>query len=639
MKKKNAQLREFALSTSQALRDPVESYVTLKEDSALPVVKTNSVLFDALFALAVNEMKLNSVSEISDGSYNGGTPVPCQCFKTGAKWNYVWTRDLSYASDLGLAALDPERVMNSLQFKLSDFRAPLKAGLNARIPDGRQIIQDTGTGGSWPISTDRTSWALGAEQLLWSLSEEKAESFAPIAYESLRNTIESDRQAAFDKKEGLYGGEQSFLDWREQTYAQWIRKDIAPIGMSKSLSTNATHYVALTLAARLATKYGDKGASQKYQGWADDLKRAINDVFWMEDQKMYASLTNTDNSPVARFDMLGIALVTLTGIAPEERAAASIAHYPNGPFGMPVYFPQQPDVPVYHNRAIWPFVTAYGLKAAAKVGNVAVFDQAMASLMRGSALNLSNMENLEWLSGQPTLLDMDNPELTGPVINSQRQLWSVGGYLGMVMETVFGYHLSEQGIDIKPFITAEAHRIMGTDPAKAEESVGRQMMLSGLDYHGRKITIAIELPEYTKGATGFYGVNSVSLNGRNVSGIIDNSMLADSNTIVVHMGALKEGRNDSRRISKVAPLDVKNTQVFAPVEPTIQAVKPVAQGLSITLEDNHNPDTGVVYSIYRDSQQVATNRDISQPWLDTAAKPGEAHCYSAQATYTVGLTH
>jgi hypothetical protein len=32
--------------------------------------------------------------------------------------------------------------------------------------------------------------------------------------------------------------------------------------------------------------------------------------------------------------------------------------------GAPVIWPQQQDMPVYHNRAIWPFVTAYGLKAA-----------------------------------------------------------------------------------------------------------------------------------------------------------------------------------------------------------------------------------------------------------------------------------
>lgn len=41
-------------------------------------------------------------------------------------------------------------------------------------------------------------------------------------------------------------------------------------------------------------------------------------------------------------------------------------------------------------------------------------------------------------------MDLAQPDLTGPVINSQRQLWSVGGYLGMVTNTLFGYNVEEQ---------------------------------------------------------------------------------------------------------------------------------------------------------------------------------------------------
>jgi hypothetical protein len=59
-------------------------------------------------------MKQDSVKEIRDGNYNGNNAIPCDCFETGEKWHYVWTRDLSYAADLGLAMLDPQRVRNSL---------------------------------------------------------------------------------------------------------------------------------------------------------------------------------------------------------------------------------------------------------------------------------------------------------------------------------------------------------------------------------------------------------------------------------------------------------------------------------------------------------------------------------------------
>jgi hypothetical protein len=84
-----------------------------------------------------------------------------------------------------------------------------------------------------------------------------------------------------------------------------------------------------------------------------------------------------------------------------------------------------------------------------------VADAAYDSLMRGAALNLSNMENLEWLSGQPLLLDEQHPNLIGPVINSKRQLWSVGAYLGMVVRNVFGVSTTATGIVLKPFVTAK----------------------------------------------------------------------------------------------------------------------------------------------------------------------------------------
>ncbi len=57
------------------------------------------------------------------------------------------------------------------------------------------------------------------------------------------------------------------------------------------------------------------------------------------------------------------------------------------------------------------------------------------SQMRGAALYGSNMENYELLTqGQ----HVDEGKLSGPVVNSPRQLWSVAGYFAVVTEGVFG---------------------------------------------------------------------------------------------------------------------------------------------------------------------------------------------------------
>ena len=625
VKQAGADYRGYAQSTTQELRDPGDSFTTYQEQADLPRLRSGDMVFDALFALATHEMRQNSVAQVKDGSYGGGQAIPCDCFETGAKWHYVWTRDLSYATDLGLGVLDPQRARNSLQFKLSDFRAELKQGLDGLIPQGRQIIQDTGTGGSWPISTDRMGWALAAEQVLAALPAGERSAFLPEAFEGLRNTIESDRLAAFDEGDGLYVGEQSFLDWRDQTYAKWITADIAHIGMSKSLSTNVLHYQGLGLAARLATELGQDELATRYSQWAGALKQAINHGFWLADEKMYASLinTSTDPSPAYKFDLLGESLAILAGIADEGQAREIVSRYPMGPYGAPVYFPQQPDMPVYHNRAIWPFVSAYGLKAAARVQNVAVADRHVDSLMRGAALNLSNMENLEWLSGQPSLMDLTHPDLTGPVINSQRQLWSVGGYLGMVTSTLFGYNLEEQGIRVSPFVTAHLHKLMGAKPEAA---------LKGLNYRGKQIEIKLLLPEVGEEGS-YYPVRGILLNGAPVAELITEEMLAASNLIEIQLGAGVADEQGIRLIEDVAPLDVENRKVFAPTEPTLLGVTEQGGKLVVALQDSVNQGA-LSYNIYRDGKLVAAGLDAARDWVDELApQPGMAYCYSAEAIY------
>ncbi|UUZ47241.1 hypothetical protein LP420_27835 [Massilia sp. B-10] len=107
--------------------------------------------------------------------------------------------------------------------------------------------------------------------------------FARRALSALSNTIDNDRLAAFDPGTGLYAGEQSFLDWRDQSYAAWIVNDIASLASSFALSTNVGHYKALTLAAALAREHGDAVRAERYTAWARDLKAAINTRLWLDD--------------------------------------------------------------------------------------------------------------------------------------------------------------------------------------------------------------------------------------------------------------------------------------------------------------------------------------------------------------------
>lgn len=417
-------------------------------------VQTASPLFDGLFALAQDDLQRDSVQAIRDDAFDHGQPIPCLCFETGERWHYVWTRDLSYAIDLGLWRLDPARAKASLRFKLSEVREPT-------TPPGLYALQDTGSGGSWPISTDRLVWFLGARHLL----DEPA--FAKQAYRALIDTLAQDRHYVFDNAFGLYRGETSFLDWREQSYPGWTAKDVTFIAQSFALSTNVLHYEALRLAATMAERQ-DATMASLYRAQAQALKRAINARFWRADRGLYMSYIGGDGAPVEAYDLLGTALTITSGVAEGERAREALAHYPVWPAGSPVIWPERADQPIYHNRAIWPFVSAYALRAARTVNDPARIAHELQSLMRGAALSGSNMENFELVTQS---IHVEDGVLSGPVVDSPRQLWSVAGYLDMVIQGVFG--LGDEGqvepklpLSLVPMLFGEKQRISLSMPGQ-----------------------------------------------------------------------------------------------------------------------------------------------------------------------------
>ena len=606
--------RTFELHSTAPQRENGPSSRTITESETLPRVATANPLFDALFAQAVAEARTNSVSAIQDEAY-GTQPIVCACFETGEKWHYVWTRDLSYALDLGLAGFDPERAATSLLFKTSDFRpgVAVPTGIPA---DSLQIIQDTGSGGSWPVSTDRTSWALGAERTLANLDGAQRSQFATKALAALKGTLEADRIAAFDARDGLYGGEHSFLDWREQTYAAWITDNLSAMAQSKALSTNVTHYRAMRLAERLALEAGDEVAAKRYGGWADDLARAIDTAFWDPGAGLYATYLTADLNPrrVQKFDLLGNALAIVSGLADDQRARQILSQYPVAPFGPPVVWPQAPNMFVYHNRAQWPFVTAYALKAASRAGHVMAADRAASALMRGAALNLSNMENLEWLTGLGQFDD-------GPQINSRRQLWSVGGYLGFAIGTIFGWQPEFDGVHVKPFLTSAIRAQLG-ESSKA--------VLTGVQYLGRPVQIELALPPIGQPG-GLHAVKEIRLNGKPLSQPITAAMLRQgTNKVVITFAPAKPGADTLTEVPIIPARSHDDARAFMP--PTPQIASATRQGNQVSIMIADTVATALDLALYRDGKIVPGQR-AGEALIDTAPLAATfSVCYSVVGT-------
>lgn len=606
--------RTYTLSTTAELRDndPASKSITFVEEAGQPLVRSGSYLFDALFAMSIEETRQNAVESISDGAFNNGQGVPCSCFETGAKWNYVWTRDTAYAVDLGLAMLDATRARNSLDFKLSE----RKAG------GGLQIVQDTGSGGSWPVSTDRVVWALGAWEALKYLEGSERDAFRDRTLTALENTIEQDRRVVFDPADGLYHGEQSFLDWREQSYPSWTAGDTVHIGMSKALSTNVAHLIILRVAAALATETSNPNAS-RYAGYADDLAAAIVSELWLDDVGQLSAMKTTtlDPTPLHKYELLGASLAVLQDILPAGQDADVVANYPHSTMGPPVLWPQQPLIPIYHNRGIWPFVTAYGLLAARKVGNDAVFDHDLESLIRGAALNLSNMENFEFMSQDPWVNDGD---YSGPVVNSRRQLWSVAGYFGAITKGVFGVEVSQTGVAFAPFVT----RTLRNDMLASTDT----LTLKNLVLRGKRIDLQLVLPTAESGATGgVYDIASVTLNGQAITGEVAWVGLEANNTVVVTL----ESSASTPASMTVVP-DQGNFQDFwAPREPNITGISADTSGITLTFDAGG--ETGVTFNVYRDGEAVATGLSATA-FTDTTAtdRDTRTYCYAVESVFASG---
>ena len=359
-----------------------------------------------------------SIDEMINNYEKDGT------LRTGLYWGGVWTRDVSYSSLLALAYVCPDKVKNSLEVKVDRM--------------GR-IIQDTGTGGSWPCSTDRVVWALSAWNIYLATGDME---WLQKAYPIIARSLESDFVVAYNPQTGLFRGESSFIDWREQSYPTWAQP--ADIYMSECLGTNAAYYGVLKVTADMAAVLGEKRDAKKYAQKAEALKKAINDKFWMEEEGFYANYYygRQNISRLERSETLGESFCVLFGIADEERAARVISSMHVGEFGPPILSPHIVDQGDYHNNGIWPYVTSFWGKAAAAVKNETAVLHALACNIRTASLYATNYENYSFNTGNPYTTLMNSPNM----------LWGLSGFMGLFHRAFFGFEFAQEGLYLKPFV-------------------------------------------------------------------------------------------------------------------------------------------------------------------------------------------
>ncbi|MCK4578911.1 MAG: glycogen debranching protein, partial [Candidatus Marinimicrobia bacterium] len=505
---------------------------SLQEDiSRFPQYQSTHVISDALYNLSLEEL-LTSIR--NDGA-----------FMAGAKWPGVWTRDISYSILLSLAMISPEEAKTSLRAKV----------------DGERIIQDTGTGGSWPVSSDRMIWALAAWEIYCVTGDRD---WLDYAYTIIKTSAEADLRAVYCPTTGLFRGESSFLDWREQTYPRWM--DPKDIYTSQNLGTNAVHYRTYEVLAAMAEIQGDNAA--EYREIATGIKAGMNKHLWMPDKGYYGQYLYGRSyltlSP--RSETLGEALAVLFNIANVEQRRQILANVPVLAYGTPCIFPQIPNIPPYHNNGIWPFVSAYWTWAAAKASNMAAVEHSIASIYRPASLFLTNKENMVAETG----------DYMGTEINSDRQLWSVAGNLAVVYRVLFGMSFTPDALTLAPVIP------MGYDGIYT---------LSNFRYRDAILTIKIE---------GFSTeIASITLDGESISSPLIPSNLKGNHHIEIMMA--------------------NNSPVPQAINLVENQTTPVAPSVFISDANLHwNPVEGAnIYNIYRNGEHIGKSLTAMFPLLQS----------------------
>lgn len=540
--------------------------------SSYPVVSGGNPLMEAVYNMGLDEM-VNAVE-------------PDTTLRTGKEWAGVWTRDVSYSIILSMAALQPEASMISLLKKIND--------------EG-QIIQDTGSGGAWPISTDRMIWTVAAWEI-YKVTGDKAwlEKVFPVVEKS----IAKDAKTVISEN-GLIKGETSFIDWREQSYPKWMQT--ADISQSEAMGTNVLYAAALNCASQMAEELGKKEEAAEFKQAADDLAANIDKTFWMEDKGYYGMYTyGRDNlilNPKA--ETLGESLAILYDIAPEGKVKSISENHPVTKYGAPVFYPQISDMPNYHNNALWPFVASYWTLAQAKAGNEQGVLEGIGSVIRPAALFATNKENL----------NLDNGDIFTE-LNSSNMLWSLSGNLALTNQILFGIHFEKDGLRISPFVP---------------EVLGGERRLSNFPYRGAKLNLTVNgygdsiVSVTINGKPHQFGKNGIPVKakGKIYPSLKDGVLFIPSEMIQGDFNLSVEMDNQPIPAMKVnnvankkAPLTPVAWLSFDESLPQVSShLNPMAENL---LQWNPIEYIGE-YKVLKDGKEVARTRQTNYP----ATEPGE----------------
>ncbi len=397
--------------------------------------------YDEAYKLAMTEVERN----IENG-----------VFIAGAGWTQLWTRDTSYAVELGAGLLNPEMSKQSLQ-----------KSIQRDQEFGEVWLQDQcGHFGGWPNLSDAIVGVRGAWSIYLTTGDTE---WLAWAYTITKSSLARAERDVFDSSSGLFLGCSSFME-SNSGYPEKYRGNGKLVGKTKALSTNLLHYAGYKLGAEMAKQLGTPQAEvQQLEDKGKALRDKIRSRLWSSENGYYSYVEDENDKLLQQMEGLGESLALLDDFETDPQRINSIfASTHRTRRGLPCLWPQfkltiEGIFDYYHNGRIWPFVQGYWGLAAARHQQLDVFAEELA--------------NMVWLSQQGNTF-AEFYELDGKFPEERaRQLWSDTGFLSMIFHGLFGMNFQPNGIKFAPL--------------KPASVFAETISLEGVKYRGMVLNINV----------------------------------------------------------------------------------------------------------------------------------------------------
>ena len=416
---------------ANSLEDGLGQFVTADLPNASPkntmALKPEATpLTKKMWAIALNDVELNLITN-DYGTY----------FAAGRRYtDRVYTRDISFAGILGLNAVYPKEMMNSLRvtrnvvskmgYKVSkeEVISEIDAPWDAITEDRKQIMAQFKSN-SITRRTDDVVWIWAVDDL-FKLHPEAAD--WNWFYTNGKSNFDTLYAPWYDKTDGLYKGQNTFQDLQSDGYPEGYSQ--ADCVLIKSTSTNCLYYKAMLALANAAQKCNLPKESKVWTLKAESLKKAILKELRLPDGT-FTYFKDRNGKVLPNQHNLGTAFAVLFGIVEGKSAKKAIDNYPYNQYGIPLIHPFLGDGKGDHNAAAWPFCDTFFLQAKEIADKQDYTGYNAALLARTMGTKFSEKRDKEW--GGFGSFHEKVPLPSGLISGSGSQLWTSAAFMNVCL--------------------------------------------------------------------------------------------------------------------------------------------------------------------------------------------------------------